>query len=53
MRLHPNLKVPTKSIGVETWSEQESFKMNEVFEEIKNRMRICDERELTIAAKER
>ena len=50
MRLNPNSKISTKSVGVETWSEQESFKLTEVFEEIKERMRKCDEKELKLAA---
>jgi hypothetical protein len=34
-RLHPNQGVDKRSIGCETWTEAEGFRINEVFEEIK------------------
>jgi len=49
---HTLLKVNKRSIGVDTWGESESFKMEEIYEEINRRMKACDERELTLTQKE-
>lgn len=53
LRENPKKDINKKSVAVDTWSKQESYRISDVFEEIKVRMKECDERELKLNQQER